>query len=225
MDEIVDSFWETAEAVARFEARDPDLRLLELLGSAAPPEMLRVLDLGCASGRNAVELARRGYDVHAVDASRAMVARTRERIGAILGAREAKRRVVFGSMEDLGHLEGETFDLVVALGILHQAVSAGQWESAIAEIARVLKPRGRALVAAWSPRSRPDGVDLVRVRGEENVYEGFHSGRHYLVSAAALDGQMARHRLVPVVPTEEVEVEMGAGHRVTVNGLYEKKVA
>jgi SAM-dependent methyltransferase len=182
-----------------------------------------VLDLGCAAGRNAVELARRGYDVYAVDASGAMVARTRDRIAGILGSREARKRVLRGSMADLS-FESETFDLVVALGILHQAASEGQWKSAIAEIARVLKPEGRVLVAAWSPRSRPDGVALVRVADEDDVYEGFRSGRHYLVDAAALDRRMADRGLAPVVPTEEVEVEMGAGHRVTVNGLYRKEV-
>ena len=42
---------------------------------------MRVLDIGCAGGRNAVYLARLGFDVHALDASEAMVAETRRRPG------------------------------------------------------------------------------------------------------------------------------------------------
>lgn len=216
------SFWETTEAVARFEARAPDLRMLELLEELAPAASIRVLDLGCAAGRNTVVLARGGYDVHAVDASRAMVARTRERLAEILGAEEAERRVLHGRMNDLRIFEDETFDLVLALGILHQAGSGREWRSAISEVARLLKIGGGLLVAAWGPRSRPDGAVLEPVPGRPNVYEGFHSGRHYLVDAGTLDDELAARHLLPVTPTREVEVEMGDGCRVTINGLYRK---
>jgi SAM-dependent methyltransferase len=216
------SFWESSEAVSRFEAREPDVRMVELLEDLKPPSGVRVLDLGCAAGRNTVALAVLGYDVYAVDASRAMVTRTRERVAEIAGAGEAERRVIRGSMADLGEFDDGCFHLVIALGVLHQAADETEWRSAVAEIARVLRPGGRALVAAWSPRSRPEGVALVRVPGQEGVYEGFHSGRHYLVDAAALDREMEARGLTPAIPTEEVEVATGAGYRVTVNGLYRK---
>jgi len=216
------SFWETADAVSRFEAREPDIRLMELLEDLDPPSAIRVLDLGCAAGRNTVALVRLGYDVYALDGSQAMVVRTRERIAGILGAAEAERRVVRGSMADLGDFDDGAFHLVIALGILHQAADREEWSGAVSEIARVLRTGALALVAAWSPRSRPDGVDLVPVLGQEGVYEGFHSGLHYLVDAPALDREMEANGLIAAVPTEEFEVEMGAGQRVTVNGLYRK---
>lgn len=98
-----DPRWEDPEVVARFAARDPDLRLQALLAgegeygvvrhSWAPPPAPRVLDIGCAGGRNAVWLAREGADVWAIDSSSAMVTETRRRLSENLSADVAERRV------------------------------------------------------------------------------------------------------------------------------------
>jgi SAM-dependent methyltransferase len=216
------SFWETDEAVTRFAAREPDVRLLELLDGYPDPSAVRVLDLGCAAGRNTEVLAERGFDVFAIDGAKAMVSYTRERLAEVLGLAEADRRVRLGPMDDLGEFPDGTVRLVVALGILHQAANDAEWWGAIDEVSRVLARDGLLLVAAWSPRSRPDGTDPVPVPSEEHLYEGFHSGRHYLVDATFLDEAMASRGLDTVVPTEEVEVRTERGYRVTVNGLYQK---
>ncbi len=217
-----DSFWESAEAVERFTDREPDVRLLELLESYPEPGGVRVLDIGCAAGRNTVALVERGFDVVAVDSSSAMVNRTRERVAAFLGGREAALRVRSGSMEDLGFLEDGSVDLALALGVLHQATGQAQWSRAIEEICRCLAPGGRLLVASWSPRSRPHGEAISRVEGEEHAYAGFHSGTHYLVEADELDRALESAGLVPVAPTAEVRVDTQKGWRITINGSYRK---
>ncbi|MGB5302739.1 MAG: hypothetical protein WBP17_06285, partial [Gemmatimonadota bacterium] len=83
-------------------------------------------------------------------------------------------------------------------------------------------PEGRLLVAVWSPRSRPHGETIRRLAGEKHVYEGFHSGTHYLVEAPLLDSVLASAGFVRVVPTREVVVEMEEGWRVTINALYRR---
>ena len=70
------SFWEDPDRVEQFAGREPDRRLLELLDSFEAPRTTRVLDLGCAGGRNTAVLAERGFDVLAIDSSSSMVART-----------------------------------------------------------------------------------------------------------------------------------------------------
>ena len=47
-------------------------------------------------------------------------------------------------MEATPDAKDASFDLVVALGIYHNARSAEEWQAALAETARVLKPGGRA---------------------------------------------------------------------------------
>jgi len=219
------SFWDSAENVERFAARQPDVRLAQLLGEYPDPSRIRVLDLGCAAGRNTVLLAERGFDVEAIDASPAMVARTRERVAAIRDATEAQRRVRVGRMDDLSFAADATYDLVVALGLYHCAESRAEWERALAETARVLRPGARLLVSVFTPETDLTGRGIRAVAGEPDVYEGFDSGgRHVLVDAAALDREMARFGLSPLEPTRTARPKVETGRRVSANGLYRKAV-
>lgn len=217
-----DAFWEQPDVVARFMQRAPDHRLLALLPGYALPEDIRVLDLGCAGGRNTVLLVERGFDVYAMDASAAMVGATRGRVAALLGEAEADRRVLHGAMDDLSVFDDGAFDLVVALGIYHNAHSRAEWDRTLAETARVLRPGGELLVAQFTPRTRLTEEDVRPVPGEPDVYTGFPGGRAVLFEADALDADLARYGLVPVVPSATVDVETDVGRRVTVNAHYRK---
>ncbi|HEX7251532.1 MAG TPA: class I SAM-dependent methyltransferase [Thermoanaerobaculia bacterium] len=216
-------FWESPENVERFAAREPDVRLRELIPGYANPSTVRVLDLGCAAGRNTVLLAQSGFDVEAVDGSEAMAARTRERLAPILGTVEAERRVQVGRMNDLSWAADGSFDLVVALGIYHCAESRSEWDRALVESVRILAPGGKLLVSVFTPETDLTGRGTHSVAGEPHVYEGFDTGgRHFLVHAEELDREMARYGLLPVEPTQTARPKVEVGRRVSANGLYAK---
>lgn len=214
-------FWDSPENVERFAAREPDVRLMELVREFPDPGRVRVLDVGCAAGRNAVALAERGFAVEALDGSAAMAARTRERLALVLGAEEAARRVFVGAMDDLSAFPDGRFDLVVALGIYHCARSRAEWDRALSESARVLAPGGRLLVSVFTPETDLTGGGIRAIPGEPGVYEGFDSGgRHVLVHADELDREMARFGLVAAEPTRTARPKVETGRRVSANGLY-----
>ncbi len=216
-------FWERPEMVERFAARDPDHRLVALIDTFANPPGVRALDLGCAAGRNTVLLARRGFDVIARDASRAMVEATRGRVAEILGAEEAGRRVRLGSMDRLEGIADGSMDLVVALGVLHEAHSEAEWERALGELRRVAATGAWLLVAEFTDAFDPEGTGLPRVAGERHIYEGVGSGRAHLVDAPTLDRELGEFGFTPWVPTETVRRATDAGGwRVTANALYRK---
>ena len=217
---MTDPFWEDPEVVERFASREPDHRLSALVGEYPDPQDVRVLDLGCAGGRNTELLARRGFDVHALDASEAMVGRTRARLGAVMGDDAAHERVRRGRMDDLSAYDDASFDLVVALGILHGARTREEWERAVTETARVLRRGGRLLFSQFAPGTDLTGNGVSPVAGEPGVYDGFPGGRAVLLEAAALDLAMAAHGFEPEAPTETVRVELERGRRVSVNALY-----
>jgi len=219
----VSSFWKNPETVDSFANRDPDRRLVQLLDCYADPPSTRVLDLGCASGRNCVLLAERGFDFQAVDGSWPMMTRTRRRIAQMCGETAAQNRVRAGVMEDLSEFDDVTFDLIVALGIYHQALSFEHWHECVAESARVLKGEGLLLVSSFTPGSQPDGKPLLVVPGLDKMYGGFSSGPLCLFEPAEHDAEMANHGFEPHVRTETVKVETEHGFRMTMNALYRKR--
>lgn len=86
--------------------------LLALMGEAAP-ETRRILELGCGTGGHALELARRGYSVHGIDLSRAMVEQARKR-GAARAPDEAAR-LEFEVGDIRSYRTDRSFDAAVSL--------------------------------------------------------------------------------------------------------------
>ncbi len=218
-----DSFWERAEIVEQFASRAPDHRLMPLLERYQRPAEVRVLDLGCAGGRNTVLLAERGFDVWALDSSAMMVEHTRERVASILGVNAAVQRIQIGRMDDLGAFGDGTFALVVALGVFHNARSWPEWERAVSETARVLERGGLLLANQFTPEVDLTGEGVRAIAGESHVYEGLSDGQGVLLDEADLDAAMAPFGLHAAEPSQTVRVETEHGRRVSVNALYAKE--
>jgi SAM-dependent methyltransferase len=152
-----------------------------------------------------------------------MVAKTKERVALVMGEAEVAARVFVGSMDDLSKFATGTVDLVVALGVFHNARNRDQWDRTLAETARVLSVAGRLLVSNFSPRCDPDGNGMQPVEGEPDLYIGFGTERLFLLEAEGLDAEMWRYGLEPAEPTNTVTRETESGRRVTVNALYRKR--
>lgn len=216
--------WEREDVVEWFASRPPDTRLQQLLNGA--PSSTAVLDLGCAGGRNAVWIASQGFDVHALDASSAMVEKTRSRLAEHVGEAEATRRTHHGSMDDLSRFPDGRFDLIVAMGIFHAARTEAEWHAAVAESARVLRSGGEILVAHFSPDADPRGEGIHLWPGEAHVYRAFSGHeRTLLLDPQRLDTWFAEHGFAPSTPTTAVRVTTDTGFRTTVNARYRKRVA
>lgn len=105
------------------------------------PAGTRVLEVGCGAGLLSVDLARRGLRVEAIDPVEAMVGQTRER-GKRTRLDPEALTVALGDATALAFPD-ESFDLVVALGVLPWLEDP---HAAVREMARVTRRGGHVLI-------------------------------------------------------------------------------
>jgi SAM-dependent methyltransferase len=116
----------------------------------------RVLDMGCGAGRHAFEMFRRGADVVAFDQDGDELAGVLELFGAMRDEGQvpagAEADIKQGDALSLPFADGE-FDRIVAAEVLEHIPED---TTAIAEVARVLRPGGTLAVTV--PRWLPEKV-------------------------------------------------------------------
>jgi SAM-dependent methyltransferase len=131
----------------------------------------RLLDVGCGMGRHSFEALRRGADVVAADLDREALAAVETMAGAMAAEGEAPPTASFTAVSAdarrLPFADG-SFDRVIASETLEHI---REDSTAMEEIARVLRPGGRAVVTV--PRWWPEAVCWALSR-EYHSNEGGH---------------------------------------------------
>jgi ubiquinone/menaquinone biosynthesis C-methylase UbiE len=112
-------------------------RVMKLLDPA--PDAL-FLDAGCGSGSHTLRIAQRGFRCVGADISGYVLKKAEEKVAA--AGLQAKASVSLQNLEDLS-FEDRTFDFVHCRGVL---MHIPDWERALGELCRVLKPGGKIVI-------------------------------------------------------------------------------
>jgi len=100
-----------------------------------PPTPVRIIDLGCGQGTQALRLARRGYHVTGVDASADLLARFERDLAAEPAGVRGRVRVERGLLEDYAERAGVSrYPAVLCHGVLMYAADPGPALRAIAAL-------------------------------------------------------------------------------------------
>lgn len=148
---IADAFSRTAEAYDAFAEDHPHLtRMREKVYAHVQrvvPAGSRILELNAGTGTDAVELARRGYSVHATDIAPGMLERLRDKAGRPDVA--GRVTVQACSFLELDRVAGGPYDAVFSdLGGLNCTDDLGP---VIDELASVLRPGGLVVWVLMPP--------------------------------------------------------------------------
>lgn len=101
----------------------------------------RVLDVGAGAGEYSISLAKMGYEVDAVEFTKANIEKFRPKIG------DLPVQLNEGDARDLSRYESETFDMVLLMGPLYHLHEASDRHKAVSEALRVLTKDGILCVA------------------------------------------------------------------------------
>lgn len=144
---IAEAFSRTAEKYDAFAEDHPHLTRMRNKVYAHVerflPKTARILELNCGTGADAVELAKRGYVVHATDNAPGMLARLREKVERF--GLEGKVTFQRCSFTELSAVQGAPFDAVFSnLGGLN---CIPDLSPVIAQLPNVLRPNG---IVTWT---------------------------------------------------------------------------
>lgn len=128
-------------------------KYLEILqGENAKDTTLQILDIGAGTGRYAVELAKEGYDVTAVEYVKYNLGRLKQNANvAKKECQEAGQEFLLqayqGDARKLKRFAEDTFDLTLLFGPMYHLYSFEDKLQALMEAKRVTRPGGYILVA------------------------------------------------------------------------------
>lgn len=194
--------WSAPQTVAGFVRSAPNPVLVDWAAAelARRPGRGRALDLGCGAARNAIPLARQGWQVVGVDDSGPMLVAAAARARAELP--DVRLALAAAAMDRLPFADA-TFDLLVAHGIWNLARSSAELRRALAEAARVARPGAGLFVFTFSRNTLPE--DAVPLPGETFVFTQFSGAPQVFLTAAELGAELAAHGFAPdpAVPLRE----------------------
>ena len=196
------SAWDSPSTVAGFIESPPNAVLLryavQLRGDTSDG---RVLDIGCGAARNALPLARAGWQVLGTDTSRPMLeaAAGRARTEALGG----RLCLAQASMDSLP-VADRRIDLIVAHGIWNLARSSAELGAGVREAARVAKPGAGLFVFTFSRHTLPPTA--LPVPGEAFVFTDFSGAPQCFLTEAQLIEELAAAGFTPdpAVPLTEL---------------------
>jgi len=164
------------------------VRFVEFLKSKEMSDAI-VLDSGCGEGRNSIYLAKQGFRVYGLDISAIAIDKARE-----WAEKEGLLEKIWFEVGDVSQMEfrNEFFDAAIDINTINFVKSRRRY---VAELSRVLKPKGYLFIETLSEKSKEYGIpkeeldwlitpffEILEIE-EFNALWGGHNLLHYRILA------------------------------------------
>ncbi len=123
-----------------FELGQIDIYLFDQLLRGQISSSMRILDAGCGAGRNSEYLMKCGADLYGVDSDPKQIARIRD-VAAKAAPSLSPEHFRVARLDELPFPDAD-FDAVICSAVLHFSDDTAEFENAVSEMWRVLRPSG-----------------------------------------------------------------------------------
>jgi SAM-dependent methyltransferase len=213
-----DSPWNQPSTVAGFVRSPPNDTLLQIAAREWQASA-RLLDIGCGAGRNALPMARAGWEVMGTDLSLPMLTAAAARVA---DAGLANRvRLLRASMDQLPFASAG-FDFIVAHGIWNLARSGREFRQSVREAARVARAGCALFLFTFSRSTLPETAEPLP--GESFVFTQFSGQPQCFMTEEQIVSELAASGFEPdpLLPLRELNrPEHGALLTSTTPVIYE----
>lgn len=168
---------------------------------------LKVIDIGCGGGRYSKYVKQRGMFVIAVDKYSNMAT-------SLL---EDKISFIQGCIDNLP-IQDNMFDVILSIGVIHNAVTLEEYEKAISEMYRILKQNGTIIFSVFTNDVITDDLTFVG----NSRYEINERQPMILLSKEEINNLFNKYGLKIIKNVDEHITDVGSGKRNVYTILLKK---
>jgi 2-polyprenyl-3-methyl-5-hydroxy-6-metoxy-1,4-benzoquinol methylase len=173
----------------------PQEDMKKIIATLKKNRVKRVLDLGCGSGRHTIPLAKAGFQVYGMDSSKEGLKITRK----ILKQNGLKAKLKTASCYKKLPYKNGFFDAIISIQVIHHNYIE-KIHYCIAEIERVLKPRGLVFVTVTANSYKRFATQFRKPRPRTRVaIDGREKGvPHYIYTKKLLRKDFKRFEILDI---------------------------
>ena len=210
MNDFRKEFWENQKIIDEFSNKKISEYIEVFLKDLFKRESIKnALDIGCGAGRYSFYLLNQGINVTAIDRHEKLAFRLKDTKACFIPA----------EMDKLP-LKSDFFDLVLSIGVLHNALSVQEFQNSISEVARVLKTKKIFVCSVFT-----DDVISKELKKTDTPFLFLTKDKlpMLLLSKKHINNELQKNKLIKICDLNEHVTNVGTGLRNVYTFVCQKK--
>lgn len=200
-----ETFWNKEKTKKQFQTKKVSKYITDLIDEL--DSNLKVIDIGCGAGRYSLYVKEKGLFVFSVDKYCNMAS----------DLEDENISFMQGCIDNLP-IQDTLFDVILSIGVIHNASSLEEYEKAISEMNRILKPKGTIILSVFTNDIITDDLTYIG----NSKYEICRREPMILISKEEIESLFIKYGFSITKIVDEHITDVGSGKRNVYTILLQK---